>query len=121
VNITFYKSANNKSPIEDFLDRLSAQTRARIAACLVSLRELGFKSPRVHFRQIRGKLWEIKITAPDGGFRFFYVALSGEEIILLHCYKKQSQKMPKREIEIAEKRMLEVLTNEPSNHTRLLH
>jgi len=29
-------------------------------------------------------------------------------MILLHAYKKQSQKAPKKEIEIAEKRMKEV-------------
>jgi phage-related protein len=121
MHITFYKTANDKNPIEDFLNKLSARSRAGVVACLVSLGELGFKSPRVYFRQIKSKLWEIKIKTTDAGFKFFYVALNEEEIVLLHCYKKQSQKAPKKEIQIAEKRMLEVLKDESSDHTKLLH
>lgn len=33
-------------------------------------------------------------------------------MVLLHAYKKQSQKAPKKEIETAERRMLEVIENE---------
>lgn len=46
------------------------------------------------------------------GYRIFYVTIKQSLTILLHAYKKQSQKAPKKEIEIAEKRMLEVLENE---------
>ncbi len=35
-------------------------------------------------------------------------------LILLHAYKKQSQKAPTKEIAIAEKRLLEVLNHENS-------
>lgn len=42
----------------------------------------------------------------------FYVCIKADNMVLLHAYKKQSQKAPKKEIEIAEKRMLEVFKNE---------
>ncbi|HFD2311459.1 TPA: type II toxin-antitoxin system RelE/ParE family toxin, partial [Legionella pneumophila] len=45
-------------------------------------------------------------------YRFFYVCIQKEIIVLLHAYKKQSQKAPKQEIELAEKRMMEVYENE---------
>jgi phage-related protein len=35
----------------------------------------------------------------------------GSTVVLLHAYQKQSQKAPKKEIEIAERRMLEVIKN----------
>lgn len=73
---------------------------------------MGFDSPRVQFRQIRGKLWEIKIHTASAGYRFFYVSLHCDTLVLLHVYKKQSQKAPNKEIAIAEKRLLEVLKNE---------
>ncbi len=37
------------------------------------------------------------------------VVITGPMMVLLHSYKKQSQKAPAREIKIAERRMKEVL------------
>jgi phage-related protein len=37
------------------------------------------------------------------------MARSAEEMILLHAYKKQSQKAPAREVALAERRMREVM------------
>ncbi|MFC3908424.1 type II toxin-antitoxin system RelE/ParE family toxin [Legionella dresdenensis] len=85
--------------------------RARIAGCLQNIQELGFDSPRVQFRQIKGSLWEIKIKTARSVYRFFYVCIQQDIIVLLHAYKKQSQKAPKHEIELAEKRMMEVFNN----------
>ena len=41
--------------------------------------------------------------------RAFYVVVAGPLMVLLHAYKKQGQKAPVREIEIATDRMMEVL------------
>lgn len=61
---------------------------------------------RVEFRQIDGKLWEIKI----GSHRVFYVVIDREEMVLLHAYKKQGQKLPVKERDIATRRMKELLS-----------
>jgi len=66
----------------------------------------GFDAIRVQFRQIEGKLWEIKVSA----HRLLYVAIEREEIVLLHAYKKQGQKFPIKEREIAIRRMKELLS-----------
>jgi phage-related protein len=41
--------------------------------------------------------------------RIFYVTVTGPMIVLLHAYKKKSQKAPVQEIETAVRRMKEVL------------
>ncbi|MBI4212406.1 MAG: type II toxin-antitoxin system RelE/ParE family toxin [Deltaproteobacteria bacterium] len=41
--------------------------------------------------------------------RVFYVTIKQEEIVLLHAYKKQGQKLPLREREVALRRMKEIL------------
>lgn len=84
----------------------------RIFACLKNIEELGLDCPRVQFRQIKGKLWEIKIKTMHSNYRIFYVAIKSSIMVLLHMYQKQSQKAPKKELEIAIKRMLEVLEDE---------
>ncbi len=110
MRIVFY--GTKRRPVVDFIDRLTAKDQAKILACLKSIEELGFDCPRVNFRQISGKLWEIKIQTSSAGYRIFYVSLRRDTLVLLHAYKKQSQKAPKKEIEIAEKRLMEVLNEE---------
>lgn len=74
-------------------------------AAIESIREFGLEGSGVVFKHITGKLWEIKISAQ----RVFYVVISGPEMVLLHAYKKESQKAPKNEIETAYRRMKDVL------------
>lgn len=113
MEIIFYcKQQSGRAPVKEFIEKLEIKDRAKVLACFKSVEELGFNCPRVQFRQIRGQLWEIKIKAVNGSYRIFYVCLRGEALVLLHSYQKQSQKAPKKEIETAEERMLEVLKNE---------
>lgn len=111
MRIIFYKPSKS-SPVSDFIKKLQSKDRLRILGCLKNIEELGFDCPRVQFRQIKGKLWEIKINTVSAGYRIFYVTIKQSVMILLHAYKKQSRKTPKKEIEMAERRMLEVINNE---------
>lgn len=109
MKIDFHKSRSERSYFEDFLDDLSRQDRAEILATFVDIERYGFNAIGCQFRQIDGKLWEIKIRTSGGGWRFFYVTLAPNHIHVLHAYKKQGQKAPRHEIEVARKRMKEVL------------
>lgn len=77
---------------------------------------MGFYSPRVAFRQIEKRLWEIKIRSMNISCRIFYVNIKADILVLLHAYKKQSQKAPNKEINIAKQRLFEVIKNE-KNYT----
>ncbi len=113
MNIFFYiKKSNNRCPVKEFIENLEVKDQAKVLACLKSVEDLGFDSPRVQFRQIRGRMWEIKIRSDSGGFRIFYVAIKFNALVLLHAYQKQSQKAPIKEIKIAERRLNEELSNE---------
>lgn len=116
MSIVFFKAeVSQQCPVRDFIESLETSDRAKVLACLKSVETLGFDSPRVQFRQIRGRLWEIKIQG-SSGYRIFYVCIAKGVTVLLHAYRKQSQKAPLREIKLAEKRLNEVLKNE-KNYT----
>ena len=91
---------------------MTVEDRAKVLGCLKSIEELVFDSPRVEFRQIDGKLWEIKIRTKAAGYRFFYVTVRKSKLVILHAYKKQSQKAPAKEIKTALNRQKEVENNE---------
>jgi len=90
----------------DYINSLAKPERARVLEALDQIERRGLAAIRVQFRQIEGKLWEIKI----GSHRVFYVMIDGEEMVLLHAYKKQQQKLPIKERDIALRRMKELLS-----------
>jgi phage-related protein len=65
-----------------------------------------------HTHAMSGGLFRLK--AAEGIARVFYCALIGRRIVMLHQFIKKSEKTPRREIEIARKRMKEVKDAEQS-------
>jgi phage-related protein len=88
VRVTFFRGASGSSPVLEYVQSLAKP------------------AVRVQFRQIEGKLWEVKI----GSHRVFYVIIEKDEMVLLHAYKKQGQKLPVKERDIASRRMKELLS-----------
>ena len=80
-----------------------------VLAVFKDIQEHGLGAKGCEFRQIESKLWEVKVRAPTGGYRFFYVLLASDHMHVLHSYRKQGQKAPARELDIARKRLKEVL------------
>jgi phage-related protein len=78
-----------------------------VGRAIRSIQTFGLDAPNVSLRQVKGKLWEIRASAQ----RVFYVLASGGTLWLLHAYKKEGQKAPRGEIEIATSRMKEVLAD----------
>lgn len=127
MKIRFYATAYGRSPVEDFISGLPVRLKAAIFVALDEIREAGLAATGVSFRQVEGKLWELRIQA-GAAARLFYVVMSDArrteskgrgsvrlsiaqdpELIVLHGYLKQSQKAPTRELEVARRRLKEVL------------
>ncbi len=105
MRLRYYTTARGDRPVANYIEGLSRADQAVIAAALAEIAERGFKARGVTFRQIDGKLWEVRI----GPHRIFYVLLHHEDMVLLHAYRKQTHKAPARHLEIARRRMREVL------------
>ena len=110
MKVSFFASFSGRCYVEDFIDGLSKNDQAAILAVLKDVESFGLNAVGCQFRQIEGKLWEIKIKAPTGGYRIFYVLISSSEMMCLHAYKKQGHKAPKKELEVARKRLKEALS-----------
>ncbi|HJT24585.1 MAG TPA: type II toxin-antitoxin system RelE/ParE family toxin [bacterium] len=109
MKVDFYKTTSGRSPIEDFIKGLSAADQARFADVYYGIKEHGLECPRVIFKPISGKLWEIKFSSEGGKYRILYVVVVGDRMIWLHAFKKKTQKTPQNDLETAEKRLREVI------------
>lgn len=47
---------------------------------------------------------EIRVRTPDGAYRVLFVACLGDEVIVLHCFQKKSQRTSARDLELAASR-----------------
>jgi phage-related protein len=106
VQVLFYQTPNGRIPVQDELDHLPVQASAHAYELLEGIETHGLNAPRVVFRQIESKLWEIKMNLPvTGGYRIFYCMMDRDTLLLLHAYSKKSQKAPKKELETAWRRL----------------
>lgn len=108
--VNYWRKPFGKSPVEDYIDDTeNRDEKAEILSALKGVQEYGTDAVGVEFRQIEGKLWELKIKTHGNQHRIFYVVLRGSEMVLLHAYLKKTPKAPAKEIETAKQRMKQLL------------
>lgn len=61
-----------------------------------------------HTRAMGGGLFELRLKAAEGIARVFYCTVVDRRIVMLHQFIKKSDKTPRKELDIAHKRMKEV-------------
>lgn len=59
-------------------------------------------------KQVEDKLWELRMSGRDRIARSLYVARSGRRVVILRTFIKKTQKLPRREIETALRRLAEM-------------
>ena len=98
--------------LEKWLETIPADIKAkvlRIVDMLVMFSPHHVREPYVKHVEGQKKLFEIRAKGKDGIARVFYCTISGQRIVLLHGFIKKTAETPKREIDIAVKRMQEVM------------
>ena len=98
--------------LENEILKLPAGLLARYLRLSDLLIEFGSNLGLPHTRKIEKGLFELRVKGKEGIARVFFCTKIGKTIIMLHSFIKKSQKIPKREIEIAIRRKKEVLENE---------
>lgn len=104
--IKFYKTVNNKSPVEEFIHKLDIKAQNKIVDMLSLLKEFGINLSLPHVKKVTGiPLWELRILGSNN-IRFFYISQAEKTFLLLHGFQKKKQKTDKKEIDIALKRLI---------------
>jgi phage-related protein len=91
------------------LDRLAPDIRASFERIVRLIRSHGLERTREPYvKHLEGPVWEMRLKGRDGIARAAYVTTVGRRIVIVHVFKKKTQKTPRREIEIALRRAEEV-------------
>jgi len=73
------------------------------------IEDLGPNLGRPYVGKLDSGLYEIRSKGKEGIGRSVYCMAKGKEIVILHSFIKKSQKIPKKELDLAKRRMKEVL------------
>lgn len=109
MKINFYLTSSGRSPVEKYIEGLPKEDQAKFVDVIKGIREYGLEFEPVVFKHLKGKLWEIKFRAKGAGYRVVYVIVEKDLMLWLHAIKKDSQKTPPEDLDLAERRMKEVL------------
>ncbi|MFA6376532.1 MAG: type II toxin-antitoxin system RelE/ParE family toxin [Candidatus Paceibacterota bacterium] len=94
--------------VEEFINYLEKPAIAKVLRVIDLLENFGHGLGMPHSKKITAAIYELRIRGRHE-IRFLY-CFQGKNIVLLHGFVKKSDKIPKKEIEVAIRRC-EKLTN----------
>jgi phage-related protein len=108
MDVIYYQTSSGREPVRVYINELPKEDRVIITGDLEQIRDHGIMAANVVSRKLIEKLWEIK-TGTRSQQRLFYCVISCDMLVLLHACKKQKQGAQRGDVDLAYKRMREVL------------
>ena len=106
MKLFLYETSGGKNLIIEYIKNLEKSERSGLYDIIRRLKLEGMSFlKKQDTRQLKGKLWEIKYKQN----RMMYVLIEGDKIYVVHICKKQKQKAEKFEIELALRRLKEII------------
>jgi hypothetical protein len=105
-NYEFYVEADGSIPVRAFLESLSSAEFGKMAQVFELLKSYGPTLPFPWSSQIRGRLRELRCHFGRRHIRILYYCDSRRVFILLHGLHKAAAALDRRDVALAEKRML---------------
>lgn len=101
--VIFYRTADGKCPVQEFLDSLAGKTAQKVTWVLNLIEELDVV-PSTYFKKLVSteEIWECRIQLGSNAYRIFCFFDGHSVVVLTHGLIKKTQKTPQREIERAE-------------------
>ncbi|EYU14781.1 MULTISPECIES: type II toxin-antitoxin system RelE/ParE family toxin [Photorhabdus] len=94
--------------VEDAILNMPPRIQARMLKLLELIEEYGANLGEPHTKSMGKGLFEIRAKAQEGIGRRLFCYLQGPNIIVLHAFIKKNQKISKKDLDLAYKRMKEV-------------
>ena len=101
--ITYYSSR-----VERAILRLPKGLLARYLRLTDLIGQFGPDLGMPHTKHLGSGLIELRVKGVEGIARVFYCARIGNKVVMLHCFVKKDQKTPRRELQLARKRLKEI-------------
>ena len=103
--VAFYRTESGNCPIEQFLDSLTARQSAKVTWTLDLIEDLDVV-PKQYFKKLTDTddIWEIRVKVGRNSFRILSFFDGPRLVVLNHAFSKQTRKIAKSDIQLAENR-----------------
>jgi len=107
----FYLAPSGKEPVREWLKGLPEEDRKTIGKDIATV-EFAWPVGMPLCRSLQSGLWEVRSSLQHGRIsRVLFFTLKSQ-MVLLHGFIKKTQKTPAKDLQLAEKRMKEILSND---------
>ncbi len=103
LQVYFFKTANNRQPVRDWLKELPVEDRKVIGNDLKTA-QFGWPIGMPLIRKLDTNLWEVRSRLHNRIARVIFT-VEGNDMVLLHGFIKKSQKTPQSDLELAKQRL----------------
>lgn len=119
-NIIFYRTANGYSEVEAFLESLLQKAKTnkdariqhkQIMQYLQFLEDFGTRLGEYVTKHLEEDIWELR----PGNNRVLFFFYANNTFVLLHHFRKKTQKTPRREIEKAKRERDDWISRKEAN------
>lgn len=110
LGIQYYPGGSG-GPVADHLERLASERPKALARLALDIELLGAEGSRcshITVRPLGNKLWELKRLYDGMQYRIFF-GMAQQTVWLLHSIEKKSAKTPQGDLQLARKRLREVM------------
>lgn len=84
------------------VEALPEDMRARLARIATLIGDKGLERVgEPHVKHVEGRLWEVRLKGRGGISRALYVTAAGRRVVIVRVFVKNTEKTPRREIDLA--------------------
>ncbi len=106
LRIRFFRTAEGREPVREWLKRLPAEERKAIGDDLRTM-QIGWPLGMPLVRNLENGIWEVRTRLPTRNVRVLLAMFEGEAV-LLHRFIKKSQATPLQDLRLARRRRREL-------------
>lgn len=101
----FYRSTAGREPVREFLNQLSDEDAAAVAAAMKEVRDAG--RGHVDVNHLRGNIWQIEVDGRNVIYRLLFAEEGrfSQVLLALEIVNKKWQSAKSRHIQLAERRL----------------
>lgn len=102
-------TGKNNEPVREWLKKLAKEDKKAIGEDIKTV-QFGWPIGMPVVKKIARDLWEIRSRIKDGIARILFTVIDHDKLVLLHGFIKKTDKIPQNELELAQRRLKELLS-----------
>ncbi|MEA3414873.1 MAG: type II toxin-antitoxin system RelE/ParE family toxin [Thermodesulfobacteriota bacterium] len=111
IKVRFFKNKIGRQPVRTWLLKLSKNRRKSIGEDIKAV-ELGWPIGMLTVKPLGNKLYEVRTNLDDGTISRVFFSVYRNLMILLHGFIKKSKKTPRKDLDLARKRLKEFIDSQ---------